>query len=71
MDPQTAKLQGFNRVTAVTMNKTSEEDRWMTEDMLGGPQELNNPTRARLIVESGKLTSRPSKFAALATIGVV
>ena len=53
LDPAMCELQGLNRATAHKNDEQEETDVLVTEEQLGGPQYLNSPEHAAILVKSG------------------
>ena len=61
MDPAASALNGFNK-TEVFIDKGARiEERWVSLKQLVGPNFLNDPEAAQIIVDANELSDRPHK----------
>lgn len=70
LDPETTTKVGYNRTEAFKSNKNVADELWLTEEQLGSAQFLNSTAQAKVLCESGDLTSREHENPSLAALGI-
>ena len=70
VDPKLGKSEGFTSTVASQSEKTKSGEFWLTQEELGGPEHLNCPKHAEILVKSGTLREREHEQVPLALAGV-
>ena len=71
LDPQVAKLNGFNTAFAFNTTRNDSAENWWTREELAGPKGLNSFKNADILIESNTLPTQPHENPALAAAGVL
>ena len=70
-DPEAGSKRGFNRHVAYSDKGTIDDEEWILESTLAGPDWLNSAELAKILVDSKELPEQASKYKCFADKGIL